>query len=192
MLGERIGEPSGDRPNTLLPNTLVTLETFYEGHHRVALGLAYRILENRADAEDAVQDAFLSVWRALATFDPRVGSIRTWLLSVVRNRAIDVLRSRNRRLECVLEDGRAGVIPTDIATAPAAVADREYVLDLIAGLNTPQQQVLELTYFGGLGHTAIAERLGIPVSTVKGRLRLALDRLRVATQDAAEAFGRAA
>ena len=187
VLGETITEPAHE-----WATKLATLETLYEGHHRVAIGLAYGILGNRSDAEEAVQEAFLSVWRALATFDPRAGSIRTWLLSVVRHRAIDVLRARRRRPECVLEEHESPIDPGAVDSAAIASADREYVLGLIAGLPAAQWEVLELAYFAGLSHTEIAERLGLPVGTVKGRIRLALDRLRVETHGTAEVNDRAA
>jgi len=169
---------------------LVRLETLYEEHHRVAIGLAYRILGNRLDAEDAVQEALLSVWRALATYDPLAGSIRSWLLGVVRNRAIDALRSRRRRPECVLEDYEfpvdAGIVDGEVMAA----ADRDYVLDLILALPAPQREALKLAYFAGLSHTEIAGVLHLPVGTVKGRIRMALDRLRLATLGTAELIGR--
>ncbi len=167
------------------------LETLYAAHHRVALGLAYRLVDSRLDAEDIVQEAFLSVWRALATFDSNVGSIRTWLLSVVRNRAIDVLRVRRRRPESVLEVVMYLVDPEVVDSAVIADADRAYVLDLMSALPAPQREVLHLAYFGGLSHTRIAAQLGLPVGTVKGRIRLALDHLRLTTHGTGEAMGRA-
>src|SRR5687768_3667664 len=83
---------------------LAELDSLYETYHRQAIGLAYRLLGDRGDAEDVVQDAFLSVWRSMDRYDPDRGSERTWLLSIVRNRALDLLRSRRLHRISSLDD----------------------------------------------------------------------------------------
>lgn len=164
--------------DTLEMVSLDDLDRLYEAHHRVALGLAYRMLRNRPDAEDVVQDAFLSLWRALPLYDVQVGSARTWLLSIVRNRAIDVLRARRRRPECWLDTHVTHADPTRVDGVAIRSADRERIFHLLTCLSDTQREALECAYFEGLTHFEIAALLGVPVGTVKSRIRLALDRLR--------------
>jgi RNA polymerase sigma-70 factor, ECF subfamily len=159
---------------------LDTLEQLYDAHHRVALGLAHTILHNQQDAEEAVQEAFLSVWRSRSRFDPTRSSPRIWLLTAVRNRALDVLRARRRRpLADSLESSVADT-GCDVAATAVASADRESVLSALTGLPPLQRNVLELAFYGGLSHTEIAELLTLPVGTVKSRIRLGLNHLRLA------------
>ena len=159
---------------------LATLEALYDAYHRQALGLACRLLGSREEAEEVVQEAFLAAWRALGDYDPTRGSARTWFLTLVRHRAIDALRARGRRPAVPLE-GRAEVEdPHDVSAAAIAHAEGQAVRAALAALPAAQRQALELAYFGGLSHTEIAERLEAPMGTVKGRIRLGLDRLRAA------------
>jgi RNA polymerase sigma-70 factor (ECF subfamily) len=159
---------------------LADLEALYDAHHRQAIGLAYRILGDLGEAEEVVQEVFLSAWRTTHQFDPARGSQRAWLLSMVRNRSIDVLRARKRRPVQPLAEG---VDPPDTQDVPAQAAsnvDAAAARDALNALPPEQKQVIELAYFGGLSHTEIAAQLAAPVGTVKGRIRLGLDRLRVA------------
>jgi RNA polymerase sigma-70 factor (ECF subfamily) len=157
---------------------LVTLEALYDAYHRQALGLAYRLLNDVGDAEDVVQDVFLSAWRAANSYDAGKGSTRTWILAMVRNRAIDILRARRRRPVSVLEE--QDDLPGDEDPAAMAMirADGQVAYQALATLPEPQRQVVEMVYFQGLSHTEVADRLAIPVGTIKSRLRLAMDRLR--------------
>lgn len=129
-----------------VPPSLQSLEGLFEEHHRRALGLAYQLLGNRQDAEEVVQDALLSVWRSAQTYDPRKSSPSTWVLSAVRHRAIDVLRSRERRARTdpypadEVRDGR------DVATEAITSLEWLGVLGGLAGLPVQQQQVVELAY----------------------------------------------
>jgi len=166
--GERIGAEA-----------LGALEHLYDTYHRVAMGLAYRLLRNRLDAEDIVQEAFLAVWRTRNTFDARTGSVRTWLLSVVRHRAIDLLRTHKRRPEDNLDDVPSLADDSDSALLATTNLERERILCLLDQLTPQQRRVLELVYYGGLSQTEIAELLQLPLGTVKSRIRLALDRLRI-------------
>src|SRR5919201_1431451 len=100
---------------------LVDLETLYDLHHRQALGLAYRIVGDLGDAEEVVQEVFLSAWRSGHTYDPAKGSTHTWILSMVRNRSIDVLRARKRRPVSQLADDADPAAALDVS-AEAAVA----------------------------------------------------------------------
>jgi RNA polymerase sigma-70 factor (ECF subfamily) len=166
-------------PRASVPD-LADLEALYDAHHRQAIGLAYRILGDMGDAEEAVQEVFLSAWRSGHTYDPSRGSTHTWILSMVRNRSIDVLRARRRRPVQPLAEG---VDPPDTTDVPAQAASNVDAASARAALDTlppEQKQVIELAYFGGLSHTEIAAQLAAPIGTVKGRIRLGLDHLRVA------------
>jgi RNA polymerase sigma-70 factor (ECF subfamily) len=159
---------------------LDSLETLYDAHHRQAIGLAYRMLGDRNDAEEVVQEVFLAAWRSGHTYDASRGTTQTWLLSMVRNRSIDVLRAKRRRpVEAMPET----LDPPDASDVPAeAVAnvDAETARRALSNLPPEQKQVIELAYFSGLSHSEIAAQLAAPIGTVKGRIRLGLDRLRVA------------
>jgi len=157
-------------------------EIVYDRHGGAAYSLAYRIVGDRGGAEDVTQEAFLSVWRSGARFDRTRGSVRTWLLGVVRNRAIDSLRRQATRAPIV--DLELDRLP---ATGPAAeLTDTEAlrheaareVRGALETLPAEQLKVIELAYFGGLTHSEIAEALGMPLGTVKGRMRLAMEKIR--------------
>jgi RNA polymerase sigma-70 factor, ECF subfamily len=157
-------------------------EIVYDRHGGAAYSLAYRIVGDRLVAEDVTQEAFLSVWRSGARFDRARGSVRTWLLGVVRNRAIDVLRREAGRAPTVsieldtVPEQESRFEPTD-AEALRREAGRE-VRGVLADLPEDQLKVVQLAYFGGLSHSEIAEVLGMPLGTVKGRMRLAMEKLR--------------
>jgi RNA polymerase sigma-70 factor, ECF subfamily len=159
---------------------LADLEALYDAHHRQAIGLAYRLLDDLGDAEEVVQEVFLSAWRSGHTYDPARGSTHTWILSMVRNRSIDVLRARRRRPVQPLVEGVDPPDSSDVPTQAASNVDAETARVALRSLPPEQRQVIELAYFAGLSHTEIATELAAPIGTVKGRIRLGLDRLRVA------------
>lgn len=167
-------------PEMATEATLGTLEALYDAYHRQALGLAYRLVHNQADAEEVVQDAFLSVWRAWDSYDASKGSVRTWLFTVVRNRAIDKIRAAQRASTDPLPEGLDPADSTDVFAEAAATIEGEQARQAVVALPAEQRQVIELAYFGGLSHGEIAERLATPVGTVKSRIRLAMERLRAA------------
>jgi RNA polymerase sigma-70 factor, ECF subfamily len=156
-------------------------EAVYDRHGAAAFSLAYRIAGNRAAAEDIVQEAFLSVWRSAVRYQPERGNLRSWLLSVVHNRAIDWLRR-----SVVQDRGRVGAEGIEERKAAPELTDAEAfrreeaqtVRAAMERLPADQLRVVELAYFGGFTHSQIAEMLGMPLGTVKGRMRLALDKMR--------------
>jgi RNA polymerase sigma-70 factor (ECF subfamily) len=153
------------------------LAELYDRFGRVAYGLALRIIRDAALAEDAVQDAFLAAWRTAVSFDPGRGTASTWLLTLVHRRAVDVVRREERRRADPLEaDPSAGGDSTD---ETAAVREqRRRVQTALTQLTPVERQALELAYYGGLSQSELAERLGIPLGTVKSRMFVALGKLR--------------
>ncbi|HET9017141.1 MAG TPA: sigma-70 family RNA polymerase sigma factor [Thermomicrobiaceae bacterium] len=151
----------------------------YDRYGRLAFALAYRILADGSAAEEVVQDAFLRVWRQAAGFDPGRGTLRSWLLTIVHHRAIDVLRRRAGRGagDVELEAVEYGLAGPDVWGEVAAKLQREQVRAAVAALPPEQRLAVELAYFEGLTHVEIAERTGAPLGTVKGRLRLGLKKL---------------
>jgi RNA polymerase sigma-70 factor (ECF subfamily) len=160
-----------------LPEQLEALDTLYEQYARQAMGLALRIVGERETAEEVVQEAFLSVWRNARRFEPGRGSVRTWLLGIVHHRAIDRLRGRPRTAPLPEELGPDPNAPDPWALA-AQRLDRAAIRQALEQLPAEQRQAIELAYFTGLTQTQIAAAIGVPLGTVKGRLRLGLARLR--------------
>jgi RNA polymerase sigma-70 factor, ECF subfamily len=157
-------------------------EVFYERHGGPAYSLAHRIVGDRTLAEDVVQEAFLSIWRSKAGYDRARGSVRSWSLGIVRNRAIDALRRAATpapRLDldddAVLESREAGEL-TDSEVIRRDTARN--VRGALRELPSEQSQVIQLAYFGGFSHSEIAEMLGEPLGTIKGRMRLGLEKAR--------------
>ncbi len=163
-------------------------EVIFDRHSGPAFSLAYRMCGRRTMAEDVVQEAFMSLWRSGARYDPRRGSVRNWVLGVVHNRAIDAFRRGVvREGRNVSDEGLAERLPSDEETA-TEVARRDEARQVRAKLQelpAEQRQVVELAYFGGFSHTQIAEMLQLPAGTVKGRMRLALTKMRIALGDPA-------
>ncbi len=155
-------------------------ELIYERYSAQAFGLAMYITGRRGPAEEVTQDAFLGLWRAASGYDPRRGTLKTWLLSVVRNRGIDSLRAATRHGRDVEIDDAVTAQLQSPERTEEQVADRDesrYARGLLTSLPTEQRQVVELAFFKGLTQTEIAARLGLPLGTVKGRQRLALRKL---------------
>lgn len=161
-------------------------EVIFDRHGGVAFSLAYRMCGRRALAEDIVQEAFLSLWRTGARYDRTRGSVRSWVLSAVHNRAIDAFRRESlREGKNVGDDGLAERLESPTRT-PEEVERRDdahRVRQALTELPGDQRRVIELAYFGGFSHSEIAEMLGLPAGTVKGRMRLGLSKLRVAIGD---------
>ncbi len=152
----------------------------YERHYHAAYSLGYKIIGNAQDAEDVVQDAFLKIWRSVGSYRAERGSMRIWMLSVVHNLSIDRLRSQAfRRRAQEKADAEA---PKSQPSAAFAESWREYrrarVQEAMQVLPPTQYKVLALAQFSDLTHAEIAERLCLPLGTVKGRIRLGLEKLR--------------
>ena len=154
------------------------LAELYDRFGRVAYGLALRILRDDALAEDAVQDAFLAVWRRAETFMAERGKASTWLLTLVHRRAVDLVRREERRRTEPLEAARE---PQGERAADDAVwlrFERERVQQALRQLPDQQREALELAYYGGFTQSELAERLGQPVGTIKSRMFSGVSRLR--------------
>ena len=156
-------------------------EVVFDRHAGPAYSLAYRMSGSRALAEDIVQDAFLSLWRSGTGYDRARGSVRSWVLSAVHNRAVDALRRKGAKSgRDVSDEGIAERLSapdsTDVQVEQRDQARR--VRGALGMLPDDQRQVIELAYFGGLSHTQIAEMLDLPPGTVKGRMRLGLSKMR--------------
>jgi RNA polymerase sigma-70 factor (ECF subfamily) len=152
----------------------------YDRHARAAYSLAYRMMGERQAAEDLVQDAFLKLWRAAGSYRVERGSVRTWLLSIVHNRGIDQLRSLSsrRRTQEKVEASAPRVQPSEAFAESWRNAQRDQVREALKSLPAEQLKVLELAYFSGYTHVEIAELLELPLGTVKGRMRLGLQKVR--------------
>jgi len=152
----------------------------YERHGRAAYSLAYRIIGERQTAEDLVQEAFLKVWRAAGSYRVERGSVRTWVLSIVHNRCIDQLRTSGsrRRTQQKVEASAPRVQPSEAFAHSWRNSQREQVREALRTLPKEQLKILELAYFSGYTHVEIAELLGLPLGTVKGRMRLGLKKIR--------------
>jgi RNA polymerase sigma-70 factor (ECF subfamily) len=157
----------------------------YHRHLRAAVALAMQMCARRAIAEEVVQEAFLSFWRSRAHFDRRRGSVRTWVLGIVRNRAIDVLRqSVAHEIATTSDQDLAELIQArearELTEREVGLRERARALrDALDGLPPEQSRVIALAYYGGYSHSEIATMLDMPVGTVKGRMRLGLRKMAV-------------
>lgn len=153
----------------------------YHRHLRSAAALAMQMCARPVIAEEVVQEAFLSFWRSRAHFDRRRGSVRTWVLGIVRNRAIDVLRqSVAHELATTSEEGLAELQARELTEREVGLRERARALRAaLSGLPPEQSRVIALAYYGGYSHSEIATMLDTPVGTVKGRMRLGLRKMAV-------------
>jgi RNA polymerase sigma-70 factor, ECF subfamily len=158
-------------------------DRYYERAFRVARGICH----DTDRAQEAVQDGFMSVWNSRATYCPEHGSVAAWLLTVVRYRAIDVARSNGRHASRRADE--AQVPMRAVADDPLEIAvkhdDARRLHASLALLPDSQAEVIALAYYGELTHTEIAAHLGLPAGTVKGRMRLALQKLQANIEQAA-------
>lgn len=162
------------------------LGLLYERHSRFAFAIACRMVGDRQAAEDIVHEAFIAVWRGARTFRPSLGGARPWLLTIVRRKALDHLRTRQPIPFGDAEPPRLPAAATDDpGDLVAALTDAERVRGLVATLPSDQRLAVGLAFFAGMTHAEIAERFGLPLGTVKGRVRLGLAKLRPLLSDLA-------
>lgn len=157
------------------------LAELYDRHARLVFSLALRILQNRPDAEDIVQDVFTQVWAQAARYDTARGAVAAWMLMMARTRAIDRLRSRSSRPKTISDARVVEEVPDATARQDLQLLSAEQVETLQHALNAlpvAQRVTLELAYYEGLTHAEIAERLSEPLGTVKTRIRQAVIKLR--------------
>jgi RNA polymerase sigma-70 factor, ECF subfamily len=156
-------------------------EILYDRHGGAAFSMAYRVVGDRLAAEDISQEAFLSIWRSRLRYRPERGSVRTWVLGIVHHRAVDSLRRNlihERRRSRSAEEAEEQEAPELTEVEAARREEARMVRRALDSLPDDQCRVIELAYFGGFTHSQIADALGMPIGTVKGRMRLGLDKLR--------------
>ena len=161
------------------------LAVLHRRHAALARGLAYRVLRDRDLAEDAVQEAFVDLWKTAATFDPERSSVRSWICVLTHRRAVDRPRREARRR---LADGHAGELDRDSYSAEDVVMlrlDQRSVRAALEQLNDRHRELLELAYYGGLTQSQLAARFDLPLGTVTSRMFEALRRLGAALGPAA-------
>jgi RNA polymerase sigma-70 factor (ECF subfamily) len=154
---------------------------FYDRYAPVVFPLILRIVRERADASDVLQEVFWEAWRDAAAYDATRGSPEAWMITRARTRAIDRIRSTRRRSETFVAPLDEEIAATPRGPAPDAAeraADRGAVMSALDRLPDAQREVIELAYYAGLTQTEIAERLKQPLGTVETRIRLGLERLR--------------
>lgn len=188
--------PTSSTLQALADEDLITLaqggeldafELLYERHKRAAYSLARRIVGSDGNADDVVQETFISVWRSIERYDPKRASVRTWLMRIVHRRAIDALRSQMVHLKRRADgEGLAeGVESSEPAPDTMALRHEEAttVHDVLVDLPSDQRKVIELAYFNGFTQSEIAELLEMPLGTIKGRMRLGLEKMRSAMEE---------
>jgi len=162
-------------------NEAAAFEIVLERHIDAAFSLAYRMIGRRTLAEDVVQEAMLSLWRTGARYERSRGSVRNWVLGIAHHRAVDALRRDGvRTSQNVSDEGLGERLEAPERTDAEAIRREEAseVREALEELPAEQTRVIDLAYFGGFTHTEIASMLDLPIGTVKGRMRLGLEKLR--------------
>lgn len=155
------------------------LELLYDRYSKAAFALAYRILGNREIAEEVTQDAFMSVWRQAATYNPGMGKVRPWLLSIAHHRAIDrTRRVADRNVGVSLDEAWMKPATDDVFGEVYQGLQREEIKGALAQLPAEQRTAISLAYFNGNTFVEIAEMTSVPVGTVKSRVRLGLEKMK--------------
>jgi RNA polymerase sigma-70 factor (ECF subfamily) len=191
---QRVGDLTPDDDDVDLVRSIASgdrtaLAQLYDRYSPIMLALGMRIVRDRREAEDLLHDVFLEVWRSAKDYDPARGRVRTWLVIRMRSRALDVTKSaRVSRRSGDSEVIDRMVSDDDMGASP----DRHRVRAALAALTPEQRQVLELGYFEGLSCSQIADRIAIPIGTVKSRLAAALTQMRQTLGPSAAPRGRVA
>jgi RNA polymerase sigma factor (sigma-70 family) len=163
------------------------LAELYDRVGRVAYGLAFRVLRDDRLAEDAVQEAFLGIWRTAGGFRAERAKASTWILTLVHRRAVDLVRREERRRAEPLDDETRDAATSGSAEDAAWLGfERERVQGALRQLPDAQREAIELAYYGGYSQSELAERLGMPLGTIKSRMFSGLARLRELLDDAAQ------
>jgi RNA polymerase sigma-70 factor (ECF subfamily) len=163
------------------------LAELYDRVSRVAYGLALRVLRDERHAEDAVQEAFLQVWRNASSFRADRAKASTWILTLVHRRAVDLVRREERRqTDPITDDYGLGAAPEPTEEAAWLRFERERVQAALRQLPDVQREALELAYYGGFSQSELAERLGVPLGTIKSRMFAGLARLRELLDDSTQ------
>src|SRR5919107_1953780 len=154
--------------------------TLYDRHIRAAFSLAHRMMGERQASEDLAQDAFLKVWRGASSYRAERGSVRTWILSIVRNRGIDQIRSQasRRRAQEKIEASAPRSQPSEAFAETLRNSQRDQVREALNTLPPEQLKILELAYFSGFTQVQVSELLDVPLGTMKGRMRQGLKKMR--------------
>jgi RNA polymerase sigma-70 factor, ECF subfamily len=178
----RVVEGSSDveLAEALAAGDVAALAQLYDRYGSLAYSVSIRILGDPGKAEDVVQDAFLKLWHSASRFDSHRGSLRSWVITAVRNRSIDYLRGRSaheRQEREIPVEAEARGAGSDPWREVAASIERDVIKEALGSLPPEQRQAVDLAYFGGYSHREIADMIGVPLSTVKGRMRLALEKL---------------
>ncbi len=155
------------------------LALLYDRHCRLLFGLVLRILRNRAEAEEVLQEVFIQVWTRMDTYNAALGSPIAWLVRVSRNRAIDRLRSNTVRDRVASETALAPpLVVEDVEARVARTEEHRAVIRAMGALPDDQRELIEHAYFLGLTQSELADRFGLPLGTVKTRVRTGLMALR--------------
>ena len=163
------------------------LAELYDRVGRIAYGLAFRVLRDDRLAEDAVQEAFLGVWRTAAGFRPERAKASTWILTLVHRRAVDLVRREERRRADPLDEATVDLATSESAEDTAWLGfERERVQAGLQQLPHAQREAIELAYYGGFSQSELSERLGVPLGTIKSRMFAGLATLRELLQDGTE------
>ncbi|HUY72441.1 MAG TPA: sigma-70 family RNA polymerase sigma factor [Gaiellaceae bacterium] len=156
----------------------VALAELYDRFGRAAFGLAFRVIRDESLAEDAVQEAFLAVWRGASRFIPERAKASTWIMTLVHRRAVDLVRREERRRADPLPETETEAGGPSAADSAWLRLERERVQDALSRLPDQQREAIELAYYGGFTQSELAERLGEPLGTIKSRMFTGLARLR--------------
>ena len=162
---------------------LDALAALYDRHGRLAYSLSYRILGEPESAQDVVHDAFIAAWKGAGGYRPERGSVRGWLMSIVHHRSIDLLRRKTAFRPAPLEEAAGQASDDDTAAQAEVNVTNAGMRQALEQLPAAQRKTIELAYFGGYTHAEMAELMGVPLGTVKGRMRIGLQKLRRALDD---------
>ncbi|MGH2499175.1 MAG: sigma-70 family RNA polymerase sigma factor [Candidatus Limnocylindria bacterium] len=166
----------------LAARDLTALATLYDRYGRAAYSLAYRILGEAEAAEDVVHDAFLSAWRGAQGYRRERGNVRGWLLSIAHHRAVDLLRRKTAFRPAPLEAASERAAEEDTARDAVRRVEGANVRAALEALPSAQRRTIELAYFGGYTQSELAALMGVPLGTVKGRMRIGLQKMRRALE----------